>query len=279
LDLDDSIACGDGWVDRAAGEECDPAVPESYEGKCSPVRQDAPVGQGACDPTTCELDVSEEQCAVCGDGRIDTHKGEQCDGILPPDALCPDGSPNVICAPDCTLDFRGCPRCGNGVLDAAFEECDPLASGDLVQPVDCETLSNGYYTSGTAVHCLPDCTYDRTNCGFCGNGRLNAEVPYEEVCDGDRIDPVVLEEYCRERCTGTVLGSMVFDCNFECADDCLSLEDVEDEDLACCVPPGEDCPEASDYQCCWELDPENADSPDSPCIDVITGEDMRRVCR
>ena len=60
LDLDHQIACGDKYVDEAAGEECDPGDPDSFKNACADVR---PAGSGACDPEDCTIIKTVEQCA------------------------------------------------------------------------------------------------------------------------------------------------------------------------------------------------------------------------
>jgi hypothetical protein len=284
------MACGDGYVDRAAGEECDPHDPSrEFESACASIGR--PDGKAACDPDDCTIIKTEAQCAVCGDGELD--EGEACEPSLGTDESCVDGSDKVTCTPDCKLDYGRCPPCGNGTVDPPLEECDPYAAaGDLTEPVYCSDLDSGYqkpFTYGVTLHCLADCTYDRANCSFCGDGEVDealtprdedSPVILAEKCDGDEADPLELEPYCRERCTGTVLGSLVFDCNFECAENCLSFVDVPEDQLDCCIPPAETCPPAgSDYKCCWELVPENAESGDDPCVDHVVGAQVLRLCK
>jgi hypothetical protein len=284
------MACGDGYVDRDAGEECDPHDPaRDFESACETT--DRPNGKAACDPKDCTIINTHDQCAVCGDGHVDSGAGEACDGSVPPSALCVDGTPAVECSA-CRLDYDKCPTCGNGKVDL-LEECDPYeALGDITEPIYCSDLDSGFpkpFTYGVTLHCLEDCTYDRATCSFCGDGEVDPQytprdedgpVILAEKCDGDEADPAALELYCRERCTGTVLGSLVFDCNFECAENCLTFVDVPDEELDCCIPPAEACPpEGSDFKCCWELVPENVESGDDPCVDPGGGNQAEQLCR
>src|SRR5262249_39842009 len=48
IDVEHRIACGDGYVDPLAGEECDPQVPESFINACEHTNH--PHGTAACDP-------------------------------------------------------------------------------------------------------------------------------------------------------------------------------------------------------------------------------------
>jgi len=293
--IDPAMACGDGYVDREAGEECDPKDPESFESACASIG--FPEGKAACDPENCTIIRNEEQCAICGDGKVDP--GEACDGSVPLDALCVNKADEVTCTDDCQLDYGACPSCGNGKVDPPLEECDPYeAAGDVTQPIYCKDIPSGFpkpFTYGVVQACLEDCKYDRSGCSFCGDGEVDGpttprSTPSQQIdplmlaekCDGDAADPGALTAYCRKRCTGAdVEISIVLDCNYECAENCLSFEDVPDEELDCCVPPGETCPaEGIDFKCCWELDPANQDSGLNPCTVQSTGGDaLDFVCR
>lgn len=257
--LDGSIACGDGYVDKEAGEACDPLVPDSYEDACRDTPW--PMGRASCDPQTCQIRNGPEDCAACGDGKVDP--GEACDDAVPVLEVCPDGSPNVVCQ-GCELRYDLCPSCGNGVLDDG-EECDWNAGGGLVNPVACTELESPFakpFTSGAATRCNEDCRYDQSRCGFCGDGELddmwvlpNNVVLLPEACDGEAADPERIEVFCREVCTGTVVGSTVFECNWSCSPDCGALVAPDPNDTGCCLARDEPCPSPSDpFPCCIELE-------------------------
>ena len=59
------------------------------------------------------------------------------------------------------------PPCGNGVLDAG-EECDDPAFGGAT------CVTRGF--AGGGLVCLPDCTIDDSNCYFCGDGIVDADL-------------------------------------------------------------------------------------------------------
>lgn len=104
--------CGDGYVDVA--EVCDDGNPYDGDG-CSAQCQLEAGYQCPTSGVACEGEVTP----VCGDGIVTA--SEECD----------DGSENTLgyntCAPDCTLGAF----CGDGVVDAAYEECDDgVNSGD-----------------------------------------------------------------------------------------------------------------------------------------------------
>ncbi len=102
----------------------------------------------------------------CGNGTLD--QGEYCD----------DGAGNSDTEPDacrlnCTL-----ARCGDGVLDS-LEECDGLA----LDGKDC----SDYGSSTGVLSCYADCTYNDTDCTYCGNSVAQGTDPLDvgyESCDG-----------------------------------------------------------------------------------------------
>jgi hypothetical protein len=259
LDLDHQLACGDGYVDGAAGEECDPAKEDSYINAC--IDTTRPTGDGACDPETCTIINDRVQCATCGDGLRDADAGEECDGNVNIPGQCPTSGP-VACTSDCKIDFSKCELCGNGVVDMdAGEECEPSEGGGIGIARECDTLKSPYqdqpYSSGTAINCLPDCKYDRTECGYCGNGKLETNgalvsLPSQpstmsrpEKCDGENFD---LDELAQEYpCSTPTIG------NVECSDNCLDFV-PRDNGAPCCLPRGAPCPEDDTLpRCCHEF--------------------------
>jgi cysteine-rich repeat protein len=131
--------------------------------------------------------------AYCGNGKVDL--GEQCD----------DGG-NVSgdgCSPTCL--FEGC---GNGILEANAEECDPTAPRTPGEPcrnnctlIRCgdkyfdtgEQCDDGNVTSGDG--CSSECLLETV----CGD---NIRVPDVEQCDdgnsanGDGCSSICRWEYC-----------------------------------------------------------------------------------
>ncbi len=257
LDLDHEVACGDGYIDPLAGEECEPGDEDSYINAC--VGTIRPRGDAACDPETCKIINDRIQCAYCGDNLLDDDAGEECDGEIIPQECWAAGE--VKCTPvTCKADYSSCDKCGNGVKDDG-EECDPEAGGGIAVPTFCKDLKSPYtdqpYSSGSTVSCLDDCTFDRTECGYCNNGELESEgllvsLPTQpmtmsrpEKCDGPNFD---LDELASEypACSDGAIA------NVDCATNCLGF--VMRDGPICCLPKGADCPEDTDTRrCCHEF--------------------------
>jgi len=156
-------SCGDGYVDAAAGEECDNGAGNSDSGSCITTCKLAKCGDGhihlgveqcdngttadtaACNGATCML-------ATCGDGIVNAAAGEQCDVGGTSDsstcnmtifagsnrckaAHCGDGYTNITAGEQCDssgVDTVMCngltcktTACGDGIVNlAAGEQCD-----------------------------------------------------------------------------------------------------------------------------------------------------------
>ena len=270
------IACGDGYADAEAGEECDPQDPQSFARACE--EREGLAGQARCDETTCQIVTSPELCAVCGDGAISP--GEECDGDNLRNKKCPSGHDQVTCDPiSCTFDLSECPRCGNGVLDPG-EECDwNLAGGGFTQTVACATLpplgeiDYKPYTRGDVpiTACSQSCLLSRKPCSFCGDGEVDPAhsdvgpsgvsiVRGAELCDGDAVDDEALSDFCRTICKSSpddAPSSLALRCGASCGAECRSFTapEIEGNPLAeagCCVRGGESCDPA--IPCCYDLD-------------------------
>lgn len=300
LELDDAIACGDGFVDTQAGEECDPLDRDSFIFACAVTNR--PNGDGACDPTTCTIINDRDQCAACGDGFIDTGSGETCDGDNLGGQRCPGGEDAVQCTPGCALDFSLCDLCGDGEIDvAAGEECDkadvgglamqrPCAGADIGGPGEISPLqppnANIPYTHGVTASCNDDCLFSRLGCSYCGNGRRDpptridaaGNLTAQEICDGDIFDLAHLtnefpNSACWESESQPIPGLQP---NVACAGDCLGYESREDE-AACCIQSGANCPlMGATLRCCYDF----AHPGEAPCEANIDGQGQTlEVCK
>ncbi len=204
LELDTEIACGDGFVDRTAGEACDPESPASFEDACKDID---PARNGACDPTTCRLDL--RAClASCGNGALDP--GEECD----PATDAPSG-PDVF---------------------GSQRSCTTLLATDTGTP----------YVGGETSRCQPDCQWDRTPCHRCGNERIEGEevcdagrVDLNDVdafclsaCvrpeDDERPNVVRCAARCAEDCMGYDTADQALGC-------CIPTGEPAHAGIPCCA--------------------------------------------
>gem|GEM_PF-1404559 len=272
LPLTVEIACGDGYVDFRAGEECDPLVEDSFSSACAEVG--IPEGAALCDEETCEIVNTVEQCAVCGDGQIDGD--EQCDGTNLDNEKCPLGDDVLRCNADCTFDDSLCNRCGDGTVDAELlEECDvasldeiaeprPCAGADIGGPGEIRPLTNPAgtpYTAGFSVACTDDCKYSRLSCSFCNNDfidparaiDLDGNLSLPEVCDGDKINLDHLEgEFPNSSCwEPDPEGNTIQRPNVTCDADCSGYVTVAGP--GCCIQSGAQAPEDDEEpKCCYQ---------------------------
>jgi hypothetical protein len=243
LEVDAGPSCGDGFVDRARGEECDFAL-----------QDELPPGQ-SCDPDACVL-------YRCGNGELEP--GEACEGTqaraLPPCQAWTCAACQVVC-----------PRCGNGLVDAG-EECDFEFEVISTTPTQCDSISvpgrpGDFYEPGGNPVCRADCRWDRSTCSLCGNGELDDQIIdpntgsliiAAERCDGEKFDLADRFDRCEAAC-----GEPGRDCKATCGEGCFDIR-VDPTDAACCVRPGH--PRSSVVPCCCEL-PEGELPP--YCSDVF----------
>ena len=119
------LRCGDGSMNAACGEQCDPPAPGQCDAQCQhvPFCGDGNVdsGEQCDDANTNDCDACSNACTLvsgCGDGVV--CGGEACD----------DGNTAECdgCSSTCTIESGF--RCGDGIMDAACgEECDPPGPG------------------------------------------------------------------------------------------------------------------------------------------------------
>ncbi len=165
-----NATCGDGFV-QSGVEECDDGNSDDTDGcvACkNPTCGDGFVQNGVeeCDDGNGDDTDGCIACknATCGDGFVQSGV-EECD----------DGNNNGWdgCSPTCTKETE---YCGDGVVSGG-EVCDTKLPG-----VECTSLSvSDPYTSGFAP-CSSDCSgYDHSQCGRCGDGKIDPG----ESCDGN----------------------------------------------------------------------------------------------
>jgi hypothetical protein len=181
--------CGDGIVNPAAGETCDPNDPATAPG-CRTSGPDActKCGDGVVQPTsgeTCDGTAGavgtgcRTDCTSCGDGVLQAGDGETCDGTA--------GAVGTGCRTDCT-------SCGDGVLQAGHgETCDGAAGAvgtgcRTTGPNACTSCGDGVLQASAGETCDPPGAVAggngqtcRTDCTVCGDGVIQASDG--EVCD------------------------------------------------------------------------------------------------
>ncbi len=162
-----NVDCGDGVVNKEAGEECDDGIETAdctatcKKSRCGDGYRNTAAGE-ECDDSresaTCNADCT---LARCGDGKVNRTAQEQCD----------DEGESATCNADCTI-----ARCGDGKLNkTAGEKCDD---------------------EGESATCNSDCTLSA-----CGDGKLNKAAG--EQCDDGRDDQGKVKETatCNSDCT------------------------------------------------------------------------------
>lgn len=182
--------CGNGRLED--GEECDGA---EFGGRSC--EDEGGWGSLLCtedceiDTCTCEWEFGGGMCgpSVCGNGERES--GEECDIYVEDDQgndvtcanLIEQGHGEVSCTADCRYDLSACTRCGDGVIDSRYEECDGAPIAEDGAPLSCAEYLGGGYAGVTT--CSQRCEIETDKCvDLCGNGSLDPE----EACDGDAFE-------------------------------------------------------------------------------------------
>ena len=152
--------CGDGVIQATFGEICDGQNLAGHtcqgEGYYS--------GVLACGADCLQLDLSDCMAVGrCGDGVIQSSKGEACDSGTLGGATCASEGfyeGTLTCDTVCQLVTTGCfAQCGDGVIQTEHgEDCE----GTDVGGQTCDGL--GYTDRSGALACLPGCIFDESAC-------------------------------------------------------------------------------------------------------------------
>lgn len=171
--------CGDGIV--GSGEDCEIGQTTSIDcasgGGTITVTCNADCVSGY--QTQTEAEAAGAECVPfdCGNGVVEAGNGEDCD----------DGALNGAyghCGSDCTTDSAF--TCGDGYL-AGGEQCDCGTTTTFSSVMsdtaswafaNCDTASNGQWTSDPSVSCSWNCQAPGPSCG-------DSVVNGSEACDGD----------------------------------------------------------------------------------------------
>jgi len=168
--------CGDGVTNGT--EQCDDGANDGTYGTCNPDCSPAPkCGDGTvqedygeeCEPTMSDDPNCTDACRLpggCGDGKL--QPPEQCD-----EGSLSNNGDYGGCAPSCIY----APRCGDGIMQADYEECD-----------------DGIWDSSYGG-CTPQCKQGP----HCGDGILQTD--YEQCDHGDQND---LDGLCTAGCKSII---------------------------------------------------------------------------
>jgi len=155
-------------------------------------------------------------------------------------------SGTLSCAPNCTFDKNKCvsESCGDGVKNGG-EECDcgqqgsPCSMAQL-GTVTCQNIlspNGGNYHGGTLTCGSPqNCTFNKTQCQYCGDGVRNGP----EVCEGGDLGG--------QTCQGLGYSGGALKCSAGCTHDASACQNIVCGNGQCeagedsCNCPG-DCPD------------------------------------
>jgi cysteine-rich repeat protein len=150
------LLCGDGVINAACGEECDPPAPGLCTSEC---RREPGCGDGRLDPGEACDDGNGTDCDGCNAScRVESGCG---DGVVCGAEQCDDGNATSCdgCSAACTVEVG--PLCGDGIVDGACgETCDPPGAG----PPECNylcrlgpstPLGTRHFTFGGALYSSP----------------------------------------------------------------------------------------------------------------------------
>lgn len=206
------VKCGDGYMNEAAGEECDTGglVTPECNSRCKK--------------------------PICGDGFYDPDSGEQCDTVVDSEAC--NGKDNDLSNGDVSCHI---PRCGDKYTNGAFvspqsgifEICDTggnsqICDGDCTPPECGDGYWNPEFTPAGATRkeecdngmANSDTQKDacRTNCrkAFCGDGVTDSG----EQCDDGSSNSDTQPNTCRSTCHTPFCGDGVIDSDLMYGEQC-----------------------------------------------------------
>ena len=196
--VEETTDCSVGAADACvAGWTCEPPADSECSGNGCPGLCACAGSAGDCHDdldNNCDGLVDNAAECACGDDVVGT--GEECEPGV--DAfcdqnctflICGNGQPDTgeTCDPGSDPDCRdNCTKCGDGVVDAALEECDDQAGNgiDAVCNAQCQfnVCGDGVVSAGLGETCEPSSNQDcRADCTSCGDGVV--DIAAGETCD------------------------------------------------------------------------------------------------
>lgn len=224
--------CGDGFVNPAAGEECEDGNTMNGDG-CFACQSEC--GNGVqdrgeqCDPGDADGDGDADETQTCNRDCTLSECGDGYQNLLAEE--CDDGAANsdelpLACRSGCRL-----PGCGDGVIDngtrddgqSFSEQCDDGEANSDDSPLACRSgcrlpvCGDGVVDNGTRVggqafseECDTGSLVDTGSCdgdctdAICGDGYANEAAG--EACDGGNGSNPVDTASCDRDCTARICG-------------------------------------------------------------------------
>ncbi|WP_083682578.1 DUF4215 domain-containing protein [Archangium sp. Cb G35] len=184
--------CGDGLINEAANEECEPSDADPFcnincthgfcgDGIVNLKKEECDSGKGISHGKSALTSTCNDDCTIprCGDGIINKAAGEDCE---PSDT-------DPFCNINCTYGF-----CGDGLVNPKKEECDGGKDGKAANTATCNincTLArcgDGYVNKAADEECEPSVDSScNANCKLtnCGDGAWDF---WTEACDDGNTD-------------------------------------------------------------------------------------------
>ena len=216
--------CSNNVLEPEIGEECD----DGFDGN-----SDHAACTLSCKRAFCGDGLVHTGVELCDDGERNDELGPctpwceppRCgDGVVQPLEECDDGDDNKLEADGlggCSTSCTALPRCGDGLHQAPWEECDDANADDTdacTSTCKMATCGDGLLQAGVEIcddgntaeddACLSDCTP-----AICGDGIRHVDV--EECDDGDDNNG----DACKNDCTKARCGDGVLFENVEWCDD------------------------------------------------------------
>jgi cysteine-rich repeat protein len=177
------VECGDGYVNKAAGEECDTHGMVTSE----------------CNGPLCKL-------PTCGDSFYNPE-------FVPPGGVskeqCDTGGNTQACDGDCTV-----PACGDGYTNSMYT----VPGTNSNEQCDAGKLINGMPVPADSSTCDKDCTLAECGDMYVNPNFIPAGASTGEECDNGTGNSDTAKDACRTNCHNHFCGDNVTDTDEDCDD-------------------------------------------------------------